>query len=99
MKGDTKPAPAAKPAKPVIPVVPAEIEATIRGAFDLGDAAKLLRRDHPQLDQAQRLQAIKDVCTKINTKINAERDRPNARREAIGRMARQHGGEPHKENR
>lgn len=94
MKNSEKPA-AAKPAKPVIPEVDAEVEKTIRSAFDLGHAAKLLREKHPELDQAARLEAIKNVCAKIG----AERDRPNARREAIGRMARQHVGEPHKENR
>lgn len=97
MKGDAKPAPAEANStslnKPAIPTVDPEIEKLIRGADDLGHAAKLLRQHHPELDQGQRLDAIRNVTRRIF----AERDRPNARRESIARLARQHAGERHKE--
>jgi hypothetical protein len=70
-----------------------EVEATIRGALDLGHAAALLREHHPELDQAQRLAAIRAVTRKITA---AYLDNP--RRQAIAKLALQHRGEPHRDD-
>lgn len=79
---------------PSAPEITPQVEAAIRGAGDLGHAAALLREHHPSLDQRQRLDAIKEVTTRVLR----ERDKPNARRDAIARMARQHQGESHREH-
>ena len=98
MKSDAKPAPKANSTslnKPAIPEIDPEIEKLIRYAGDLGNAAKLLREHYPELDHDQRV----DLIRSVTRRIFAERDRPNARREAIARLAREHAGERHKEGR
>lgn len=95
MKGDAKPTPEANSTSLNKPAIDPEIEKLIRGAGDLGNAAKLLRQHYPELTLDLRIALIKATTTKIF----AERDRPNARREAIARMARQHAGERHREGR
>jgi hypothetical protein len=62
MKGVEKPAPAgpgsqtspAQPAKPAIPEIDPAVEACVRSGYDLGDAARLLREQHPTLSYDER---------------------------------------------